>query len=208
VNDLAPLALMTYKKSMTNHDDSDHEGEDRPFDGLVAAREYAATRVVTPRKPTEYNGQYTCEALMARVRELEARCLDLRSLADQHAHESGLYARRMAQAQSARDKAEARVAELEAAIRVHRDDYHSVGANPEALWAFLPEVDPNYYAPVRPDIHRQAVARAESPKPACGSWRPRPEPWWKQRRRSFAPRRWGRSTRPKPPSKPSPTRGA
>jgi hypothetical protein len=161
VNDLAPLALMTYKKSMTNHDDSDHEGEDRPFDGLVAAREYAATRVVTPRKPTEYNGQYTCEALMARVRELEARCLDLRSLADQHAHESGLYARRMAQAQSARDKAEARVAELEAAIRVHRDDYHSVGANPEALWAFLPEVDPNYYAPVRPDIHRQAVARAE-----------------------------------------------
>jgi hypothetical protein len=65
--------------------------------------------------------------------------LDLRSLADQHAHESGLYARRMAQAQSARDKAEARVAELEAAIRVHRDDYHSVGANPEALWAFLAE---------------------------------------------------------------------
>lgn len=83
--------------------------------------------------PTARCCQCRLQEAVARVRELEARCLDLRSLADQHAHESGLYARRMAQAQSARDKAEARVAELEAAIRVHRDDYHSVGADPEAL---------------------------------------------------------------------------
>jgi hypothetical protein len=36
-------------------------------------------------------------------------------------------------------EAEARVRELEGAIRVHRDDYHSVGANPEALWGTLSE---------------------------------------------------------------------
>jgi hypothetical protein len=37
----------------------------------------------------------------------------------------------------------ARVRELEAAIRTHRDDYHSVGANPEALWAVLGEEPPD-----------------------------------------------------------------
>jgi chromosome segregation ATPase len=79
-------------------------------------------------------------SLYGRIRWLAptlARVRELRSLADQHAHESGLYARRMAEAQSARDEAKARVRELEVAIRTHRDDYHSVGANPEALWAVL-----------------------------------------------------------------------
>jgi hypothetical protein len=58
-------------------------------------------------------------SLYGRIRWLAptlARVRELRSLADQHAHESGLYARRMTQAQSARDEAKARVRELEAQL--------------------------------------------------------------------------------------------
>ena len=55
------------------------------------------------------------------------------NLAATRASAAASYWKRVAQ------EAEVRVRELEAAIRTHRDDYHSVGADPEALWAFLPE---------------------------------------------------------------------
>jgi hypothetical protein len=92
------------------------------------------------------------------------------NLAATRASAAATYWKRVAQ------EAEARVRKLEAAARAvveaargGRFDWHDKGeaylempAAPTEALACLLGADPNYYEPVRPDIHRQAIHRAEA----------------------------------------------